>query len=226
MTTQTQTSPVRRWGRLVWGAVPAITVATVIPLGLFYGVSWLAGMRAGIIASLVWAWAMLLRQMVGGRKLSGLLILTAATLSIRCVTWVVHQSTFTYFAVPVAETVAMSALFIATLILGKPLLVSLARDFVPSLGDHLAREKYRPLVRRLSCVWGLVYLGSAASSALLLTTQNLHLFLLLHQLSGWFWTGSGLLISVLYGRRHGKELIALAHAGLHGHAPAPAVATA
>jgi uncharacterized membrane protein len=184
--------------------------------------------RAGIIASLAWAWAMLLHQFTTSRKVSGLLIITAATLTIRCVTWVVHQSTFTYFAVPVAETVAMSLLFIGTLAIGKPLLVSLARDFVPSLGDHLGTQRYRKVVRNLSMVWGGVYLGSAASSGLLLSTQSLHWFLLLHQLSGWFWTGSGLAISILYGRRNCKDLIAIAHAGLHRDpaptGPVPAIA--
>lgn len=211
--------PVRKWGRLVWGAVPAVTVATVIPLTLFYGVSAWAGIRAGIIASLTWAWIALLRQLIAKGRISGLLSLTAITLSIRMITWVIHQSTFTYFAVPIAETVAVGTLFVATMAFGRPLLVSLAHDFVPSLGEHLALEKYRPLVRRMSCVWGLVYLGSAATSAFLLATQSLHWFLLMHQFSGWVWTGTGLMLSVLYGKRHAKELLALAHAGV-----APAVA--
>lgn len=209
----------RRWGRLVWGAVPAVTVATIIPLTLFYGVSAVAGIHLGIIASLTWAWVVLLRQVVMKGRISGLLSLTAATLTIRCVTWILHQSTFTYFAVPVAETVFVGALFVATMAVGRPLLVSLARDFVPSLGEHLALERYKPLVRRMSLLWGVVYLGSAATSAVLLSTQSLHWFLLMHQFSGWFWTGSGLALSVVYGRRHAGELLALAHAGV-----APALA--
>ena len=213
--------PIRKWGRLVWGAVPAVTVATIVPLTLFYGVSAWAGLKAGIIASLTWAWLILLRQMLLKGRISGLLSLTAITLSIRCVTWVVHQSTFTYFAVPIAETVAVGTLFVATMAIGRPLLVSLAHDFVPTLGEHLALEKYRPLVRRMSFLWGLVYLGSAATSAFLLATQSLHWFLLMHQFSGWVWTGTGLTLSVVYGRRHAKELLALAHAGV-----SPAVAVA
>lgn len=215
----------RKWGRVVRGALPAVTVATIIPLLTFYGVSWKFGMKAGIIASLGWAWAVLIRQLITrGRNVSGLLCITAVTLSVRCITWVVHQSAFTYFAVPVAETVAMGALFVVTLLAGRPLLVSLARDFVPSLGDHLGHDKYKPLVLRLSCLWGIVYLGSATTSGVLLGTMNIHWFLLLHQLSGWVWTGSGLALSIAYGRRHGKELFHLVHAGLHPATPAPAAA--
>lgn len=200
--------------RLVAGALPAVTVATIVPLALFYGLSAVLGLRAGIIGSLTWAWVVLIRQIVSRGRISGLLTLTAATLSIRCVTWAVHQTTFTFFAVPVAETVVVATLFVATMIVGRPLLVNLARDFVPSLGDHLASEKYRPLVRRMSLVWGAVYLGSAATSALLLSTQNLHWFLLMHQFSGWIWTGSGLALSFFYGRHHARELITLAGSAL------------
>ncbi|HEX6393180.1 MAG TPA: VC0807 family protein [Acidimicrobiales bacterium] len=196
--------------RLVAGALPALLVATIIPLFLFYSISAAAGMKAGIIASLAWAYLMLGRQLLTSRRMSGLLMITAFTLTVRCVTWVVHQSTFTYFAVPIAETIGMGALFVVTFLMGRPLLVSLARDFVPSLGDHLTHEKHQRLVRHLSCVWGIVYLGSASTSAVLLLTQNIRWFLLLHQMSGWMWTGTGLTFSFLYGRRHAKELFALA----------------
>jgi hypothetical protein len=206
--------------------MPAVLVATIIPLTIFYTTSAFAGIRTGIIASLSWAWLVLLRQIMTKGRISGLLMLTAVTLTIRCVTWAVHQSTFTYFAVPVAETVAVGTLFVATMALGRPLLVSLARDFVPSLGDHLALEKYRPLVWRMSLLWGLVYLGSASTSAVLLTTQNMHWFLLMHQFSGWAWTGTGLALSIVYGRHHASELVTLAQAGVASRTPvaaAPAV---
>ena len=200
--------------RLVEGALPAMLVATIIPLSLFYTVSAAAGMKAGIVASLAWAYLMLGRQILTTRRMSGLLIITAFTLTVRCVTWVVHQSTFTYFAVPVVETIGMGALFVVTLAMGRPLLVNLARDFVPTLGDHLNHEEHQRLVRHLSCAWGLVYLGSACTSGILLTTQNIHWFLLLHQMSGWMWTGTGLVFSFLYGRRHAKELFHVATTGL------------
>jgi hypothetical protein len=196
--------------RLIGGALPALLVATIIPLSLFYSVSAAAGMKAGIVASLAWAYLMLGRQILTTKRMSGLLLITSFTLTVRCVTWVIHQSTFTYFAVPVLETIGMGALFVVTLAMGRPLLVSLARDFVPSLGDHLSRDKHQRLVRHLSCVWGCVYLGSACTSAVLLMTQNIHWFLLLHQFSGWMWTGTGLTFSFLYGRRHAKELFAIA----------------
>ncbi|MBO0729773.1 MAG: hypothetical protein J2P57_10975 [Acidimicrobiaceae bacterium] len=210
--------------RLVRGALPAITVATIVPLALFYGLTAAVSMKAGIIGSLTWAYLVLARQLIGSRRVSGLLMITALTLTVRCVTWAVHQSAFTFFAVPVGETVGMGALFIVTLVLGRPLLVSLAHDFVPAIGERLSHVNYRRLVRHLSCLWGAVYIGSAATSAVLLTTQNIHWFLLLHQASGWVWTGSGLAVSFLYGRRHAGELLAVATAARHHVTPAVAAA--
>ena len=200
----------RRLRHVLRGALPAVTVATIIPITLFYSLTAVAGMRAGIIGSLTWAYLVLGRQLLSSRRVSGLLLITSFTLTIRCVTWAVHQSAFTYFAVPVAETVGMAALFVVTMAIGRPLLVSLAHDFVPGLGDRLAHTTHRRLVRHLSCVWGLVYLCSACTSGLLLATQNIHWFLLLHQFSGWLWTAAGLSVSLAYGRRHGKELVNLA----------------
>lgn len=204
----------RKMLHLLLGALPAITVATLVPLSLFYGVSAVAGMKAGIVASLAWAYLMLGRQIIRSRRMSGVLTITAFTLTIRCITWVVHQSAFTYFMVPVFETIGMSLLFVVTLALGRPLLVSLARDFVPSVGDRLEHSDHKRLVRDLSCVWGAVYLGSASSSAVLLSTQSMHLFLLLHQASGWVWTGSGMFVTFLYARRHAGELMTHATSGL------------
>ncbi len=203
----------RRAAHVARGAFPAVMTATLIPLALFYALSAVADMKTGIVASLAWAYLVLARQLFASRRLSGLLMITAFTLTVRCVTWTVHQTTFTYFSVPVAETVGMATLFIVTLALGRPLLVSLARDFVPALGDRLAKATYKPLVRRLSWLWALVYLGSAASSGTLLTTLPIHWFLLLHQASSWIWVAAGLAVTFVYGRRHGKELLALATTG-------------
>jgi uncharacterized membrane protein len=199
--------------------------ATLIPLGLFYAVSAAAGMKAGIITSLAWAYLVMARQLyTSRRRVSGLLVITAFTLTVRCLTWSLHQTTFTYFSVPVAETIGMGLLFIGTLALGRPLLVSLARDFVPALGDRLAHVTHRRLVRHLSWAWGLVYLGSAATSAMLLITQNIHWFLLFHQASSWIWVAAGLAFSFVYGRRHGKELLALATSGIATRTAGPHVA--
>jgi hypothetical protein len=210
-------TPPPRIGRRVLhvarGALPAVMTATLIPLGLFYAVSAAAGMKAGIVASLAWAYLVLARQLRATRRPSGLLMITAFTLTARCITWGLHQTPFTYFSVPVAETVGIGLLFVVSLAIRRPLLVSLARDFVPALGDRLAHVTHRRLVRRLSYVWALVYLGSAASSATLLLTQNIHWFLLFHQASSWTWVSAGLAVTFAYGRRHGKELLVLATTG-------------
>jgi hypothetical protein len=170
-------------------------------------------MKPGIAVSLAWAYLMLARQLHVTRRASGLLMITALTLTVRGTTWAFHQTPFTYFSVPVAETTGIAILFVATLALRRPLLISLARDFAPALGDRMAHSTHRRLVRHLSCVWALIYLGSAATSATLLLTQNIHWFLLFHQASSWSWVALGLTVTVVYGRRHGRELFLLATSG-------------
>lgn len=203
----------RRVFHVIRGALPAVVTATVVPLALFYGVGAVAGMKAGIVASLTWAYVVLGRQAIKKGRMSGLLMVTAFALTVRCITWTIHQSTYTYFFVPVVETFAMAALFVTTMAIGRPLVIALARDFMPGLGERLSQATYRPMIRHLSWLWGAVNVGSAATSITLLTTQNIQFFLLFHQFSGWFWTGSGLALSFAYGRRHHKELFALVTAG-------------
>jgi hypothetical protein len=198
----------RRLWHVVRGALPAVTAATLVPLALFYSLSAIADVKVGIIASLTWAYLVLGRQLLTSRRTSGLILITSVALSIRCVTWTLHQSTFTYFVVPIATTTAIGTLFVVSLAVGRPLLVCLARDFMPTLGDHLSHVTHRMLVRRLSCLWGLIYLGSAATSAILLSTQSIHWFLLLHPLAGWVWTATGLAVSFSYGRRNAAGLFA------------------
>lgn len=40
---------------------------------------------------------------------------------------------------------------------------------------------------------------------------------LFHQFSGWIWTGTGLALSLAYGRRHHKDLFILVTAGTPIH---------
>jgi hypothetical protein len=219
----TPPSGIRRALHVARGALPAVLTATLIPLGLFYATSAVAGMKAGIIASLAWAYMMLARQLHATRRPSGLLMITAVTLTVRCLTWALHQTPFTYFSVPVGETIGIAGLFLVTLAIKRPLLISLARDFAPALGDRLAHSSRRRVVKHLSWLWASVYLCSATTSAVLLLTQRIHWFLLMHQISSWSWVSAGLIVTVVYARRHASDLL---HVATTSRSPWPADPTA
>lgn len=191
------------WSRLAWhllkGAAPALTVATLVPLALFYVVLALGDETAAVIASLVYAYAAIAFQYWSERRVSGMLMVTVAMASVKALTIAVSGRPFLYFAFPAVETVGFGMMFLVTLGRRQPLLLRLARDLVPSAVEALAAS--RPLVTRLSLVWGAAYLGSGLTTCVMLVTLPIPVFVGAHTLAGWCWTSTAAVLSVLFGRR-------------------------
>lgn len=194
------------------GAMPAVLVATLIPLALFYLVLSAGSILWAICISVVYAYGVAAYQHFRRRRVSGMLLMTVFMATVRGVTAVVSGHALMYFAIPVVETAGFGLMFLATMFSSEPLIVRLARDLVPGAADGLAAR--RPLVRSLSLVWTVVYLGSGATTLALLTTTPMSVFLGAHTLTGWFWTGSGAVASVLICRARARGLLAAAAAGV------------
>ena len=110
--------------------------------------------------------------------------MTMFMVTLRAVAAVASGHTFAYFVVPVVETSRFSGLlFLVTMFTSEPLIVRLARDFVPHLADDLAGR--RRLIRSLSAVWTLTYLASGSTTLLLLVTQSIPVYVTAHELAGW-----------------------------------------
>lgn len=180
---------------LARAAGPALAVASLIPLGLFYVGLAFGSVIAAIVISSVYTYSVAAYQYFRWRRVSGVLLMTVFMVTLRAVTLAASGQPFLYFAVPVAETAGFALLFLATMLTREPLIVRLARDFVPSVADDFASR--RQLIRWLSAVWTLTYLASAATTLSLLLTQSTAVYVGAHQLAGWAWTLSGIAVSVL-----------------------------
>ena len=191
--------------------MPAVLVATLIPLALFYAALSAGSVLWAIGVSVVYAYGVAGYQHFRRRRVSGMLLMTVFMATVRGVTALVSGHPTVYFAIPVAETAAFGLMFVATMFSSEPLVVRLARDLIPGAADDLATR--RSLIRSLSLVWTVTYLGSGATTLLLLTTTPMRIFLGAHTLTGWFWTGSGALVSVLICRVRARGLLAAACAG-------------
>ena len=98
------------------GALPAVTVATLIPLVLFY-TALMAGSVTWAIGALVgYAWLMAAGQYFAHRRVSGMLLVTVLTSSFRALVALVSGHTFMFFAIPVLETAAFGLTFVLTLL--------------------------------------------------------------------------------------------------------------
>lgn len=185
---------------LARNAFPAIAVATLIPLALFYLTLVAGSMVWAIGVSVVYAYAFAAFQYRRYRRVSAMLLITVFMATVRAIAAMAAGQAFVYFAVPVVETVGFALMFVATIWSREPLVLRLARDLVPHLADDLARR--RALVRGLSIVWTVVYLASGATTLTLLATLPLSVFMGAHQIAGWCWVGGGTALSLsLYRRR-------------------------
>lgn len=204
--------------------MPAVLVATLIPLALFYVALSAGSVMWAIGVSVLYAYGVAAYQHFRRGRVSGMLMMTVFMATLRAVTAIVSGRAMVYFAIPVAETAAFGLMFLATMFSSEPLVVRLARDLVPGAAEDLAAR--RSLIRSLSLVWTVTYLGSGATTLVLLTTTPMRVFLGAHTLTGWFWTGSGALASVLICRARARGVLAAACARHIPAAPAPVPAVA
>jgi hypothetical protein len=195
--------------RVVWnmakGALPAVLVATLIPMALFYIALTAGSVGWAIAVSVGYAYSVAAYQFARRRRVSGMLIVTAFMATVRALAAVLSHKVAFYFAVPIVETAGFGLMFLATMFSAEPLVVRLARDLVPGAADGLAER--RSLIRTLSLIWTVTYLGSGATTLALLVSVPLPVYLGAHTLTGWVWTGSGVLASLLICRSHASGLL-------------------
>jgi hypothetical protein len=192
------------WG-LVRGALPALAVATIIPLCLFYTVMVTASVDTAIVTSVLYAYGVGLWQLWRKRRVSGMMMVTMFTVSVKALAALASGQPFFYFLAPVIETVGFGLLFVCSLLTRESLIVRLARDLVPCAAEDLAERA--GLCRMLSVVWAVTYLGSAVTTFFLLISQPVTVYLPAHQLSGWAWNGLGLAVSLLLCRWRARGLL-------------------
>jgi len=162
------------------------------------------------------AYIMLARQLHRTRRVSGLLVITAITLSVRCLTWALHQTPFTYSRCRWPKRSGSGRCLSSAWLFAAPCWSAWPETSPPpwaiACPPQAPATGSTPIVRVAA-----VYLGSATTSAVFLLTLNIHWFLLFHQASSWTWVGFGLLVTVVYARRHGSELLHLATTGNERH---------
>jgi intracellular septation protein A len=171
-------------------ATPHLLETTLIPLALFYGGLQLFGLWAAILAALVWSYTCLLRRLLTHRRVPGMLTLAIVGMTARTALALATGSAFLYFLQPTMGTGLVAAVFLGSVLLGRPLAQRLAADFLPLPEALLARDGMRRFFQRVSLLWAAVFLANAGISLWLLVSQPLATFL-------WSRTVASLALTVL-----------------------------
>jgi intracellular septation protein A len=193
--------PIPRLAALARYATPHLLEATLIPLGLFYGGLRLLGLWGALLAALVWSYTSLLRRLVTRRRVPGMLMLGIVGLTARTALALVTGSAFLYFLQPTVGTGLVASVFLGSVLLGRPLALRLAADFMPLPEALLAHAGVRRFFLRVSLLWAAVFLANAGISLWLLVSQSLATFLWTRTVASVSLTCLAVAISVYWFRR-------------------------
>lgn len=189
--------------------VPRLIEATLIPTVLFYVFLMTIGSGAAIGAALSWSYGVIAYRLVTGRPISGLLVLGAIGLGVRSVFVFFSGSTFMYFVQPIGTTLALAAVFLCTVFVGKPLIARLATDFCPMAPDVAARPQVTRLLRALTVLWACVHLFSAAVTLSMLLSVRISTYVVLKTAASLVITTAAVVWTVLWSVRvaHRENLV-------------------
>jgi hypothetical protein len=165
-------------------ALPNVIEGKLVPLVLFIGMLQLLGDVWALLVTLAWAIGTITCRRVLGRRVPGLLVLSAVALTARTIAAIATGSMVVYFLQPTITTALIGVAFMVSVPLGAPLAQRLAFDVIPF--DHATKQ--HPLVSqfftRMSLVWAVTSLANAAVTVWLLTTSSTTTFVLVKSVLG------------------------------------------
>jgi hypothetical protein len=141
-------------GRHLRRAARMLLEAAVVPTLLFYLFLHAIGLVAGLTAVLVWCVLTVAVRCFAGGAVPATLLLAVGVLAGRASLALVFSSAYVYLLQPVLGSILMAGLFVGSALLGKPVTIRLARDFV-SLPHHLLElRRVRRMFTQVSLMWG------------------------------------------------------------------------
>jgi hypothetical protein len=179
-------------------ALPNLVEATVVPVLVFYAALWLVGVWGGLVGALVWSYTAIVRRLVTGRPVPGLLVLGVVGLTARTVVAALSGSVFVYFLQPTLTTVFIAGVFLASVPAGRPIAERLAGDFCPLPAHFIGSPPVRRFFARITVLWAFVQLANAALSIWLLITQPVGTYVLAKSVTSWALTLAAVGLSTLY----------------------------
>ncbi len=181
--------------------LPNLIEATLIPAVLFYLLVVMVSGTAAIIAAMAWATVAILRRVVAGRQIPSILLLGTLGLVVRTFVGLLSGSMFAYFLQPLATTVALAAVFVGSVLVGRPLISRLAHDFCPIAPEVLVRPAVMELFVGLTLLWAGVHLLTAATTFGMLVSMPVATFVLVKTVTSMSITALAIVLTVTWSIR-------------------------
>jgi hypothetical protein len=159
--------------RVLRHALPVIVESVVAPVAAYYCVLLIAGFRGALLGALTWSYLLIGRRLWRRERISTLLLLGTALLTIRTGISFATGSAFVYFIQPTANAFLASLLLVVSALAGRPFTQRFTHDFCPLSPELLARPSVHRFFVRVSFLWAIaMFLNGAVVLALLLTVST------------------------------------------------------
>ncbi len=154
-------------------AVPVVVESVVAPFLAYYCVLLMSGFRAALLSALAWSYFLIARRVARRERVSTMLMLGTALLTLRTIVAYITGSAFVYFIQPTVSAFAASFLLVLTAIVGRPFTQRFTHDFCPLTPELLARPSVHRFFVRVSFLWAVtMFLNGAIVLALLVTASR------------------------------------------------------
>jgi intracellular septation protein A len=191
-------------------AVPRVVEGTLIPLALFLLGLRVIGLWGAMAAGLVWIYMAIAARVVLRRRVPGILMISALTLTARTAIALMAHSMVVYFLQPSLATTLVAAAFLFSVPLDRPLAGRLAADFCPLPNEMHANTHVHRFFRQISLLWAFAQLLNAGLTIWLLFSQSLATFVVLRSAVSMSVTVVAIVASTLWFKRsmarHGIEV--------------------
>ena len=194
-------------------AAPRFVECTLIPVVLFLVFLRLLGVWGAMTAGLVWVYSLILVRAVTRRRIPGILMLGALTLTARTIIAILADSVVVYFLQPSLATMLVAGAFLLSVPMNRPLAARLAADFCPLSLEVHANAHVRRFFRQISLLWAFVQTANAGITIWLLFSQSLSTFVVLRTVVSAGVTITAIVASALWFKR------SMARNGIEVHLP-------
>lgn len=188
-------------GAVAKRSVPSLIEATIIPAIILYVLVVFASGTVAMIAALAWATVAVLRRVALHQPIPSILMLGTLGLVVRTIVGLASGSMFAYFLQPLATTVALGAVFLGSVLIGRPVISRLAHDFCPIAPEVANRPAVVKLFVGLTFLWAGVHLLTAITTFSMLVSLPVATFILVKTITSLAITGAAIVLTVSWSIR-------------------------
>jgi hypothetical protein len=205
-----------RAGPLLRHATPRILEGAIAPVVVFLVFLHFFAVTGAVAAGLGFCYSLLAWRLITRRPVPGLLMLGAASLTVRSILALSTGSVFVYFLQPTLGTALVAAVMLVSAGAGRPLVGRLARDFCPIPDEVAAGAAVRRFFHQLTLLWALTELSIAGIAMWLLLSQSVGVFVVTRTVASLSLTALAIGLSIVWFQRSMSDHVAFAPRRVRG----------